>query len=86
MEQRLSPPEMSKKLSETPGDNTDQSLSDILSEILKTSGDLPISYAGLTHYLQKLFKLLRCYNEAGGKLGDSEAPNMLIIKLDIYAP
>ena len=77
----LSLPDMIKKLNTTPGDNTNHSLADILSEIIETSGNLPRSYAGLINYLQKFFKLIRRYNDAGGILSDPGALNMLIIKL-----
>ena len=77
----LSLPDMIKKLSATSGNNTDHSLADLLSEIMKISENLPRSYAGLVNYLQQFLKLLRRYNNAGGNLSDLKALNILIIKL-----
>ena len=74
---------MIKKLSATSGDNTDHSLADLLSGIMKTSGNLPRSYAGLVNYLQQFLKLLHRYNDAGGNLSDLEALNILMIKLSM---
>ena len=74
-------PEMIIKLNTTFGDNSNHSLADILSEIMETSGTLPISYAGIITYLQEFLKLVRRYNDAGGNLSDPKALNMLIIKL-----